>query len=125
MKYLLTLMIICALSCKKDSVNNTVTLTPPTVTKLEVSSEMINGTARPKFTITLNVPDASNVNQLEIFQNAKFPVQRSGRILSPTSTQYVVIDSSATYPPTATVKYFAFFTMKDYSYVSYYPFNVN
>jgi hypothetical protein len=124
MKYLLTIMIISLLSCGKDSVNDTVSDTPPTVTKLEVSSETINGIARPKFTITLDVPDASTVTQLDVFQNAKFPAARSGRIVSPASGQYIVIDSSATYPPSATVKYFAFFTMKNFSYVSYYPFDV-
>lgn len=125
MKYLLTLMIICALSCKKDSVNDTVTATPPTVTKVETSSEVISGVAHPKFTITLNVPDTAAVLQLELFQNAKFPIYQSGKVVSPKSMQYTIIDMGATYPPVAPVKYFAFFTMKDYSYVSYYTFNVN
>lgn len=124
MKYLLTIMIISLLSCGKDSVKDDANMPVPTVTKLEVSAETINGVARPKFTITLNVPDPGATTQLEVYQNAKFPAAKSGRIVSPTSGQYIVIDSSATYPPSATVKYFAFFTMKNYSYVSYYPFDV-
>jgi hypothetical protein len=117
-------MIISLLSCKKDSVNDTASGPLPTVTKVEVSSETINGVARPRFTITLDVPDVSTVNQLEVYQNAKFPVLKSGRIAAPNTGQYIVIDSSAAYPPPSTVKYFAFFTMKNYSYVSYYPFDV-
>lgn len=124
MKYLLTLMIVSFLSCKKDSVSNTANEPLPTVTKLELSSEVINGTARPKFTITLNVPDPAKVTQLEVFQNANFPISKAGIIVTPKSGQYIVIDSTAKYPPTTTVKYFAFFTMKGYSYVSYYPFDV-
>jgi hypothetical protein len=124
MKYLLTIMIISCLSCKKDSVNDTTSANLPTVTKVDVTSETINGVARPKFTITLNVPDASTVSQLEVYQNVKFPISKSGRITAPNSGQYVIIDSNATYPPSITVKYFAYFTMKDYSYVSYSPFDV-
>lgn len=117
-------MIISALSCKKDSVNNTTSDNLPTVTKVDVSSETINGVARPKFTITLNVPDSSTVNQLEVYQNANFPILKSGRIVTPNTGQYIVIDSNAAYPPSSTIKYFAFFTMKNFSYVSYYPFDV-
>lgn len=124
MRYLLTIMIFSLLSCDKDSVTNDANGLLPTVTKLEVSAETINGVARPKFTITLDVPDASSVSKLEIYQNAKFPVAKSGNIAAPNSGQYVVIDSSAVYPPSTAVKYFAFFTMKNYSYVSYYPFDV-
>jgi hypothetical protein len=124
MRYLLTIMIISLLSCKKDSVNDTPLATPPTVTKVEVSSEAINGVSRPKFTITLDVPDPANVVQLDVFQSANFPASKSGRIVTPKTGQYIVIDSNATYPPSTTVKYFAFFTMKDYSYVSYYSFEV-
>jgi hypothetical protein len=89
-----------------------------------VSAETINGVARPKFTITLDVPDAAAVSKLEIYQNARFPVAKSGNISTPASGQYTVIDSNSVYPPSAAVKYFAFFTMKNYSYVSYYPFDV-
>lgn len=112
------------LSCKKDSVNDTPNSAPPAVTKVETSSEVVNGVAHPKFTITLNVPDTATVLQMELFQNAKFPVYQSGKVVSPKSTQYTIIDMSATYPPTSPVKYFAFFTMKNYSYVGYYPFEV-
>jgi len=124
MRYLLTVMIISFLSCKKDSVNNTPTSASPTITKVEVSSEVVGGTARPKFTITLNVPDTTAVLQLELYQNAKFPVYQSGKVVGPKTAEYAIIDMSATYPPAAPVKYFAFFTMKNYSYVSYYPFEV-
>lgn len=117
-------MLFAVVSCDKDDVQDTQSVALPTVTSIVTSSEIINGKARPKFTITLDVPDANNVWQLEVFTNTTFPTSRSGRVLNPTSTQYVVIDSSATYPPTAPVKYFAFFTMKNYSYVSYYPFEV-
>lgn len=124
MRYLLTIMIFSLLSCDKDDDNNTQKVELPTVTNITTSSEVINGTARPKFTITLNVPDAGAVSQLEIYANAKFPSLRSGRVSNPTSAQYVVIDSSATYPPASPVKYFAFFTMKNYSFEGYYPFEV-
>jgi hypothetical protein len=124
MKYLLTIMMFSLLACDKDDTKDTQNIALPTVTNISTSSEIISGVARPKFTITLSVPDASIVSQLEVYQNAKFPLEKSGKVLSPTSTQYVVIDSSATYPPVAPVKYFAFFTMKDYSYVSYYPFEL-
>lgn len=124
MKYLLTLLIISLLSCNKDSEQTTNYGPLPTVTNIQISSEVIGGIARPKFTITLDVPDASNVLMLDLYQNAKFPILKSGKVANPTSTQYVVIDSSATYPPSTPVKYFAFFTMKNYSYVSYYPFNL-
>jgi len=117
-------MIVSVLSCKKDSVSDTANEPLPTVTKLDISSETINGTARPKFTITLDVPDPAKVSQLEVFQNANFPISKAGVIVTPKSGQYVVIDSAAKYPPTAAVKYFAFFTMKNYSYVSYYSFDV-
>lgn len=117
-------MIISALSCKKDNVQGTKYDPPPTVTKIETSSEVVNGTAHPKFTITLNVPDTSKVAQLEVYQNAKFPVTKSGLVLKPKSGQYVIIDSNATYPPASIIKCFAFFTMKDFSYVSYYPFEL-
>lgn len=124
MKYLFTILITTALSCNKDDVQDTQNIALPTVTNLSTSSEIINGVARPKFTITLNVPDASIVSYLEVYQNAKFPLAKSGKVINPTSTQYVVIDSSATYPPASPVKYFAFFTMKNYSYVSYFPFEL-
>ncbi len=125
MKYLLTILIISALSCKKDNVSNSAISTLPTVTKIETSSEVVNGVAHPKFTITLNVPDTNAVTQLEVYQNARFPILQSGKIVSPKSSQYTIIDMGATYPPSAPVKYFAFFTMKDFSYVSYYTFDVN
>lgn len=124
MRYLLTIMIISLLSCKKDSVNNNTNTQLPTVTNLVVSSETINGTARPKFTITLNVPDPATVAKLELYQNVQFPLKKSGLIATPTTGQYTVIDSGALYPTSGTVKCFAFFTMKDYSAVSYYPFDV-
>jgi hypothetical protein len=124
MRYLLTILIFSLLSCDKDSVSENTNGPLPTVTKLEVSAETINGVARPKFTITLDVPDAAAVSRLEIYQNARFPVAKSGNITAPNSGQYTVIDSSSVYPPSAAVKYFAFFTMKNYSYVSYYPFDV-
>jgi hypothetical protein len=117
-------MIISILACNKDDDQGAQNIQLPTVTSISTSSEVISGVARPKFTITLNVPDASIVSQLEVYQNAKFPVAKSGKVIDPTSTQYVVIDSTATYPPVAPVKYFAFFTMKNYSYVSYYPFDL-
>lgn len=125
MRYLLTIMIVSLLSCDKDSVNDTTNDNPPTVTKVEVSSEIISGVARPKFTITLNVPEPGITSQLEVYRNAGFPTSKAaGKVVGPNSGQYVVIDSSATYPPVASVKYFAFFTMKNYSYLSYYPFEV-
>lgn len=124
MKYLLTVLIISALSCKKDDVQSTQIIALPSVTNITTSSEVINGVARPKFIITLNVPDPGIVYQMDIYQNAKFPISKSGRVPNPTSTQYVVIDSNATYPPSAPVKYFAYFTMKNYSYEGYYSFEV-
>jgi hypothetical protein len=124
MKYLLTILLFSLLACDKDDDNNKPPVEFPTVTNISISSEVVNGTARPKFSITLNVPDASAVSQLEVFANSNFPTSRSGRVINPTSTQYVVIDSAATYPPPSPVKYFAFFTMKDNSYVSYYSFEV-
>jgi hypothetical protein len=126
MKYLLPLLFISTLlSCDKDDDEKPNPYpNPPTVTKVETSSELINGVARPKFTITLNVPNPDVTTQLEVYQNANFPSSKAGRILSPKSGEYVVIDSSAKYPPATTVKYFAFFTMKDYSFLSYYTFDV-
>lgn len=124
MKHLFIILIITALSCNKDDVQDTQTGPLPTVTNIQTSSELIGGIARPKFTITLDVPDASNVAMLELYQNARFPLLKSGKVVNPTSSQYVVIDSNATYPPSVPVKYFAFFTMKNYSYVSYYPFTL-
>lgn len=117
-------MIFSLLACDKDNNNNTPIVELPTVTNVTTSSEVINGTARPKFTNTLNVPDASIVTNLEVYANSKFPFSKSGQVISPSSSQYVVIDSSATYPPAAPVKYFAFFKMKNNSYVSYYPFEL-
>lgn len=124
MKYLLTILIFSLVACDKDDVQDTQSIALPTVTNITTSSEVVGGVARPKFTISLNVPDASAVSQLEVYTNSNFPTSRSGRVINPTSTQYVVIDSAATYPPSAPVKYFAFFTMKNNSYVSYYTFEV-
>lgn len=124
MKYLLTILLFSLLACDKNDVKDTQNIDLPTVTNIVTTSEVVNGVVRPKFTITLNVPDAGAVSHLEIYANSRFPLSKSGKVISPTSTQYVVIDSIATYPPTAPVKYFAFFTMKNYSYVSYYPFSL-
>lgn len=124
MKYLLTILFFSLLSCDKDNDNEAPQPELPTVTNIAISSEVINGTARPKFSITLDVPEPGAVSQLEVYANSNFPTSRSGKVSNPTSAQYVVIDSAATYPPAAPVKYFAFFTMKDYSYVSYYAFEV-
>jgi hypothetical protein len=111
-------------SCDKDKNDTKPAPEPPTITKIDVSSETVAGVARPKFTITLNVPDESSVLLLQIFQNAQFPNTESGKIANPKSGVYTVIDMTATYPPTAPVKYFAFFTMKGYSYKGHYDFDV-
>lgn len=124
MKYLLTALIVLVLSCNKDDDNETQPAALPTVTSITTSSEVINGVSRPKFTITLNVPDVESVTQLELYQNSNFPNSKAGKVVNPTSSTYSIIDSSAKYPPTSPVKYFAFFTMKNYSYVSYYSFEV-
>lgn len=124
MKYLLTIMIFSLLSCGKDNDTGKPQNDPPTVVNVVASSEMVNGTARPKFTITLNVPDSVAVASMSLFQNARFPVSQSGIINNPKSGIYTIIDNTQTYPPSAQVKYFAYFTMKNYSYVSYYPFEL-
>ncbi len=124
MRYLLTIMIISALlSCKKDKDEKPV-MPAPAVSNVEISSELVNGTARPKFTITLTVPDTSKVASLYLYQNANFPAAYAGLVKSPKAGQYIIIDNGASYPPTSPIKYFAFFAMKDFNNVGYYPFEV-
>lgn len=124
MRYLLLLLILSILSCDKDNDTVKPQVDPPTVVNVVASSEMVNGTNRPKFTITLNVPDSMAVATLNLYQNARFPISQSGVINNPKSGVYTVIDNTQTYPPATAVKYFAYFTMKDFSFLSYYPFEV-
>jgi hypothetical protein len=124
MKYLLTIMIISALSCKKDDVNNTVSSTPPSVTKIETSSEVASGAARPKFTITLSVPDTAAVKELMIYVYSSFPNSTPVRLAGPKTGTYDLIDVNNTYPPPSK-KYFSIYAMKDGSFINNGTFDVN
>src|ERR1044072_5579378 len=96
MRYLLTILMFAFVSCDKDKNDTKPAPEPPTITKIDVSSETVAGVARPKFTITLNVPDESSVLLLQIFQNAQFPTTESGKVVNPKSGVYTVIDMTAT-----------------------------
>lgn len=118
MKYLSLLLIISFLSCDKDNDPVKPVIDPPTVTNVLVSSETISGVAYTKFTITLNVPDTAAVASLHHYQNVNFPSTPTGIINNPKSGAYEIVDKTVKYPPTTPLKYFAFFAMKDGSFVN-------
>lgn len=118
MKYLLTILIFSALSCKKDNDPVKPKADPPIVTNVLVSSETIGSSTHPKFTITLNVPDTAAVVSLYHYQNANFPGVPTAVIGNLKSGVYTIIDKTVIYPPVTPIKYSAFFAMKDGSFVS-------
>jgi hypothetical protein len=124
MRYLLTIMIISALSCKKDSEQPKPKADPPTVIKVETSSQLVDTVARPKFTITLNIPDSDAVNELMIYVYSTFPYSKPVEIFKPKTGVYTVIDMNNTYPP-KNKKYFSIFAMKDFSSITNPTFDVN
>lgn len=125
MKYLLLLLSISILSCNKDNDQPPPKTDPPTVTNVTISSEIVLGTARPKFTITLKVPDTAALGFFYLWRKDYFPSYRStGTITKPKSGDYSFVDSSATYPPSNPIQYFTYFDLKSWQPVSYQPFEL-
>lgn len=124
MKYLLTIMIISLLSCKKDSEQVIKYDPPPTVTNIAVSSEVVNGVSRPKFTITLSVPDTASVVNFYIYTKNTYSIPCA--VLKPKSGTYTVIDLYNSYPPVGLKKtYVSSFLMSDNSSLYNSTFDVN
>jgi hypothetical protein len=124
MKYLLTIMIISLLSCKKESEPVSKYNPPPTVTNIAISSELINGVAHPKFTITLNVPDTAAV--VSFWLTTKDAYSIPYMIPKPKTGTYALIDSYNSYPPVADKKtYASFYLMEDNSAIYNSNFDVN
>ena len=123
MKYLFILLAVSTLSCNKDSIQGTKYDPPPAVTKVETSSEVINGTAHPKISITLSVPDPAATKQfLLFFETSNIPMA----LLSPKSGTYTFVDAYNSYPPAADKKtYTSAFVMADNSTIYNSTFDVN
>lgn len=96
MKYLLTILIISALSCKKDNDSKPKYYPPPTVTNVIATTEVVGGITRPKFTITLNVPDNAVTKQYLLFVKPAFSIPML--LLNPKSGTYTFTDPYNTYP---------------------------
>lgn len=114
MKYLLTILIVSTLSCKKNNDSKPKYDPAPSVTNIAISSELVNGVAHPKFTITLNVPDTAAVINFLVYTKLTFSIPCT--ILKPKTGTYTIIDSYNSFPPAGDKKtYTSSFIMADNS----------
>jgi hypothetical protein len=135
MKYLLTVMTICMISCKKDDAPVKPKPEPPSIIKVSTATPFLQVVAspqkndtfyRPRFEVTLNVPDSSAVTKLSIYVKSLFPYYTPVEILNPKSGVYTVVDMNNIYPAIDSKKtYFSVFTMKDFSYITNASFDSN
>ena len=136
MKYLLTILMLSVLACKKDDAPQKPVSDPPSITKVQVlSPKMIvttnsqgkkDTTYRPQMEFTLDVPDENAVTKLSIFVKASFPYYTPVEILNPKSGVYTIVDMNNVYPATGNNRvYFSVFMMKNFSYITNADFSIN
>lgn len=128
-------MIICMLSCNKDDAPAKPVSDPPSIVSITTSTpymqivtspQRVDTFYRPKFLVTLNVPDSNAVTKLSLFVKASFPYYPPAEISNPKSGTYTIIDMNNTYPASGNRKtYFSVFTMKDFSYITNASFDSN
>lgn len=120
MKYLLTIMIVSLLSCNKKNYDiPRKTIIKPSITGIEVSSQMIvtqTGTKydtvnRPKITFTLNIPDTSSVHGLYVYKIDNYA--SASYLTNLKSGKISVVDMNQVYPPISTMKYTSIFGLAD------------
>lgn len=113
MKYLTLLTLTSIfLSCSKKDDAKPKHDPPPSVVNITATTDVLNGITRPKFTITLNVPDTSATQLFMLSVTKKFspPVT----IIKPKSGTYTIVDTYNVYPLQPDYKdYTPFFLMSD------------
>jgi hypothetical protein len=124
MKYLFTLLIVSFLSCNKSNDSKPKYDPPPTVTNVQASTDVAGGITRPKFTITLNVPDTAATRQFTLFVQPAFSIPLI--ILNPKSGTYTLVDTGNPYPlQSGKNTYSSFFLMADNSSIYNSTFTIN
>lgn len=122
-KNLLTLLIICSLSCNKDDGAAPKYDPPPTVTDIQASTETVNGVTYPKFIITLNVPDTAAT---EVFTLHHAGTTIPCAIANPKTGTYSIVDIYNPYPVATPRKtYHHSFIMEDKSSISHSIYTIN
>lgn len=105
-------MVVCALACNKSNDSNPKYDPAPTITSYSVGTDVANGITRPKFTVTLTIPDTLAVKEFVLGVGPTFSIPLV--ILSPKSGTYTLIDPNNVYPLQPGRKtYTPFFVMAD------------
>lgn len=121
-KILPLLLTITILSCNKNTDTKPKYDPAPSVSNIQSTTETTNGVTRPKFTITLAVPDTAATKVFILFyKGSSIPCA----IPNPKTGTYTIIDTYNTYPLSGDKKnYTSAFVMADNSTIGNSSFTI-